>query len=473
MRYFTRRILMGGTLVVALLGVGGCVLAPKKAKQERARLDAAGDVYRRPFEKRELANLTAQPTWREVLRRAFLANGDLEAGYHEWAMAVSRIQQAGSYPNSPVSVGFEYMFSEESMKSWDRTTISAGFDAGESLLLPNKVYQSGKIATRDAQAAGERFAAAKFDLQRRVLNAWIDYALLAEQVRIRRENTSLLKLLNETAAGRVRAGGAQQDLLRTDIEYRMADDELRTMESELPRMRAMLNAMLGRAPDAPLTPPVRLPEPRPVPSDDASLLAVGVAANPELKALAFEASGRRDALERARMEYLPDVNPFAAVTGDVEQVIGIDVMLPTVLPRIKGMVKEARADLRRVRAMARQTRLDRAAEYVAAVYALRNSERQAALFEKQVLPSAQRVLDSVRQSYSAGTGAYLELIEAQRTLLDVRLTVAEAKAAREKNLADLEALAGTDIETIAASTTQPVTQPTTAPATQAGGKNHD
>ena len=449
-------------VVGALLGAGGCVLAPKEAKEEQARLDEAETVYRRPFEKRELADLSAEPTWRDVLRRAFLANGDLEAAYHEWAMAVSRIQQAGSYPNSPVSLGFEYMFSDESMKSWDRTTISAGFDAGESLLLPNKVYQSGKVATRDAQAAGERFAAAKFDLQRRVLNAWIDYALLAEQVRIQRENTSLLKLLNETAAGRVRAGGAQQDLLRTDIEYRMGEDELRTMESELPRMRAMLNAMLGRAPDAPLTPPAHLPEPRPVPADDASLLSVGVAANPELRALAYEKSGRRDALERARMEYLPDINPFAAITGDVTQVVGFDVMLPTVLPRIRGMVKEARADVRRVQAMTRQTQLDRSAEYVAALYALRNSERQAALFEQQILPAAQRVLENVRQAYTAGTGMYLDLIEAQRTLLDVRLTIAESRAAREKSLADLEALAGVDVETLS----RPSTQPTSTQVSQ-------
>jgi outer membrane protein TolC len=284
---------------------------------------------------------------------------------------------------------------------------------------------------------------------------------MAEKVRIQRENTSLLKLLNETAEGRVRAGGSQQDLLRTDIEFRMADDELRTMESELPRMRAMLNAMLGRSPDALLSAPSASPQPRSVPADDATLLAVGVGANPELKALAFEQTGRRDALERARMEYLPDINPFAAITGDVSQVIGADVMLPTVIPRIKGMVKEARADLRRVDAMARQTRLDRAAEYVAAVYALRNTERQAALFERQVLPSAQRVLENVRQSYSNGTGGYLDLIDAQRTLLDVRLTIAEAKAAREKHLADLEALAGVDIETIKTSTTQPSTQPAT------------
>ena len=451
-------------LTLAVLGtflLGGCVLAPREAKQEQARLDEAGATYRQPFAKRQLPELSAQPAWREVLRRAFLANGELEAAYWEWAMAVSRIQQVGSYPNSPVSLGFEYMFSDESLKSWDRTTLMAGFDAGESLLLPNKVYQSGKVATRDAQAAGERFAAAKFALQRRVLNAWVDYTLLAEKVRIQTENVALLKLLNETAAGRVQAGGPQQDLLRTDIEHRMSEDELRTMESELPRMRAMLNAMLGRPADAPLAPPSTLTEQRPAPRDDAALLALGVDANPELKALALEATGRRDALERARMEYLPDINPFAAITGDVTQVVGVEVMLPTVLPRIRGMVKEARADVRRVQAMARQTRLDRSAEYVAAVYALRNGERQAALFEKQILPAAQRVLENVRQSYTAGTGMYLDLIESQRTLLDVRLTIAESKAAREKSLADLEALAGVDVETLTKpTTTQPTTQVT-------------
>ena len=209
MHFLPRHVL----LILPVL-LTGCVLAPKEAKQEQARLDEAQQPYRQPFEKREVPELSDQPTWREVLRHAFLTNGELEADYWEWAMAVSRIQQAGSYPNSPVMFGFEYMFSDESMKSWDRTTLMAGFDAGESLLLPNKVYQSGKIATRDAQAAGERFSAAKFDLQRRVLNAWVDYALLAEQVRIQRENAALLKLLNETAAGRVQAGGPQQDLHR-------------------------------------------------------------------------------------------------------------------------------------------------------------------------------------------------------------------------------------------------------------------
>ena len=435
-------------LVAATALLSGCVLAPKEAGEQQARLRAAGEPYRLPFERRALPELPPQPTWAEVLRRAFLANGELEVAYHEWAMAVARIRQAGAYPNTPVALDFEYMFSAERMKAFDRTSVAAGFDAAEGLAFPTKVYQAAKVATRDAEAAGERFLAAKFALQRRVLTDWSDYALAAEQARIQRENLSLLRLLLETAGGRVRAGGPQRDLLRTEIEYRLAQNRLADIEAGLPQARARLNAVLGRPADAPLPPPDELPPSRPLPADDAALIAAAAAANPELAGLARLVDGRRDALELARMQYIPDLTPAAGFTGTVEQFVGLGVMLPTIIPEIQGMIREARADLRRVEALYRQTRLDRQAQVVAALYALRNSERQAALFADQVLPASERVLADVRRAYTAGTADYRQLIDAQRTLLDVRLLLAESRTARERSLADLEALAGVDVETL-------------------------
>lgn len=442
-----RRFLKLTPLAVAPLVLTGCVLAPKGAKEQKVAVADAGKAYAKRFEQRELPELPAQPTWDDVLRRALLANGDIEAAYFAWAAQVAKIDQMGAYPNSPVMIEGEYMFSKGRMKSWDRTTVMVGFSPMEDLAFPTKVYQAAKVETRMAEAAGQRFIAAKFDVQRKVLRAWWDYALAAEKVRIQRENVSLLKLLNDTAAGRVRAGAAQQDLLRTDVELRMADNELRNMEAELPQMRAMLNAMLGRAADAPLDPPQAPPQGRAVP-DDATLLAAGVRSNATLWGMAKEVQGGRDALELARMRYIPDINPFAGFTGSMSQVIGAAITLPTVLPRIKGMVEESRANLRRMEAMLRQTKLERDAEFVAMLVVLRNAERQATLFESQLLPAAQRVLDNVRQSYANGMMSYLDLIESQRTLLDVRVTIAESKAAREKALADLEAIGAFDVETL-------------------------
>jgi len=451
-------VLLAVSPLMLLTSLSGCVLAPKEADDEKALLRDAEGPYVQPLEERDLPHVPADADWRAVLHRAFLANGDLEAAYFEWAASVSRIQQAGAYPNTPVSLGFEYMFSGENMKAWDRTTVTVGPDAMENLSFPTKTYQAGKVALSDAQAAGKRFVAAKFELQRQVLTAYLDFALLAEKIRIQEENAALLNLVLDTAGSRIQAGGTQQDLLRAEIEYRLSENELKAMEAELSQQRAMLNALMGRDSNDPLLPPQQIPPPREIPADDATLLAVAVNDNPELLALARQVQGRRDALELARMQYIPDINPLAGFTGSIEQFVGVMISLPTVIPEIQGMIKEARADLRQMQAMYRQKRFDRAASFVAALYALRNSERQVTVFQQYILPRAEQVVNLARQSYVTGESSLTDLIDTQRTLLDVRLMIAEAAAMREKSLAELEALAGLDIETLAPVTSSPTTE---------------
>jgi outer membrane protein TolC len=124
--------------------------------------------------------------------------------------------------------------------------------------------------------------------------------------------------------------------------------------------------------------------------------------------------------------------------------------------------------LRESQAMLRQTRSDRAAAFVAALVMLRNAERQTRVFEETILPRAEQTLSSSRQAYTTATGSFIELIDAQRTLLDVRLLIVEARAEREKRLAELEELAGVDVETLggpSSATSAATIIPTTRPAT--------
>jgi outer membrane protein TolC len=439
------KVLRAGTLGLTVL-VGGCVLKPPGADAEKARLDDAGRAYAAPVAERELPEVPSPATWQAVLRRAFLANGDLEAAYFEWAAAYHRIDMAATWPNSNLQIGFERMFSGERMKAWDKTTISAGFDPAMSLSFPTKTAKAGEQAYEGARAAGLRFAAKKFAVQRQVLVAYLDLALMDEQLRIQGDNVSLLRLIADTAGDRVRAGGPQQDLLKAQIQHRLADAELATMRASRESMRAMLNGMIGRAATEALELPPPLPEPRPVAVDDAALIAAATDASPELGALAHDVAARRDALELARMKYIPDINPVGAFTGSVTQSLGAMVMLPTTIPMIRASIEEARAMLRATEAMSRQTGRDRAASFVAALYAMRNAERLVGLYRDTVLPKAEQALASSRQAYAAGQIGFIELIDSQRTLLDVRLLVAQARIEREKRLAEMEALAGVDVE---------------------------
>jgi len=447
------------SILVCLTLVAGCSLEPRATQDERERLAQAGKPYEPPFEKRTLPEVPTEPDWTDVLHRAFLANGDLEAAYFEWKAAVARVAPSAVWPNSNLQVGFDYAFGKGAMKGWGATTLTAGFDPAMMLTFPVKAEQAGKVALDSARAAGKRFEAAKFGLQQKVLTTWLDYALTAEKVRIQTENANLLKIVTEVAARRVQAGGPQQDLLKAQTEYELARNELANLTSELAGLRATLNGLLARPPEAVLTPPGKLPPPRALIRDDARLIAVAVRNNPELAALAHEVAGRDNAVELARLAYLPDFSPQISIQGNAQQAVGMMINLPTSLIKIRGAVSEAEANLRQSQAMLRQARADRAGQFVATLVALRNSERQAVLLESAIQPKARQLWEASEKAYSAANISFADLIDTQRTLLQVRLLIAEARTDREKRLAELESLAAVDVETLEA----PPATSTTAP----------
>ncbi|MBL8765268.1 MAG: TolC family protein [Phycisphaerae bacterium] len=442
------RTTTGIVAVLAAAALGGCALTPKGAKEEQARLSAAGEKYQKPFEQRTLPEIPAEPMWRDVLHRAFMANGELEASYFEWKAAYERIDIAAAWPNSNIALGYSYALGPGQMKTFDRMTFSGGIDSMKNLSFPTKVAQAGKVALDETRASGERFRAAKFDLQRRVLAAWADYSFLAEQARIQADQVTLTRAAFDTARSRVQAGGMQADLLRASVSLSTAEDALRTTGAELTASSATLNGLLARDPDAPLSAPRNTQEPRPLPSDDSFLLAAAVEQNPELAALSHGVEGRSDALERARQEWIPDINPFVSFTGGIAQIVGASVVLPTTIMQIEGGIREADAMLKASDAMLRQSKREKTATFVATLVLLRDAERQTVLFERTVVPATEQLVTTVRQRYSAGSATYLDLLDAQRTLLESRLVVARARTTREIRLAELEALMGADIETL-------------------------
>lgn len=442
------RHLLTSAILTFPIALAGCTLAPPGTIEEQAKIEELSTIFEPPLSPDQLPRVPARAGWRPVLHRAFLANGELRAAYFEWKAALARIDQAATWPNSNVALSYSYMFSSEQMKAWDRTTIGLGFDPSMNLSLPIKVQTAGLVALDAARQAGEKFRAVKFDIQRRTLSMYLDLALAEEKIRIDRQNLALLKLVSESASSRAQAGGPLQDLLKAQIETQMAENELASLEAEAKAMRGQLNGMLARDARAPLSLPPRLPSPRPIGANDAQLIAAAVDQNPELAGLARQVEGRKDALDLARLAYFPDIIPSASVTGTLSQTVAAMVMLPTRLPAIRGAINEADAMAKSSEAMLQQTRSDRAASFVASLYTLRNAERQSILYRQRIVPAAEQLVNSSRSEYAAGSVGFAELIDSLRTLISTRKAVAQISIEREKRLAEIEALAGRDIETL-------------------------
>ena len=418
--------------------LGACAIHPKGEEEERARAEAEGAPYSRPFEERELPPLAPDASLEEVVRRALLANGDLEARYFAWRAAIERIPQAASPPGSAM-LGYSQVFDGGS--AWDRTTLFLQSDPMANLPFPSKLATAGRLALEEARAAGLRFDRARYALQAEVVRAYIEIAHHVELERIRDEELSLLELVVATAEARTRSGASpQRDWLKARTELDRARNDLRTLHSEQPGLLARLNAMLGRASDAPLE--ARLPERRPLTLTDEEVLRAVAERNPELAALSREVAGHREALDLARQAYLPDFSFSGSITGSVAQTLGAALTLPLLRwEAIEGAIEEARADLRAAEAMRRQVGNDLAARAVLELYALRDAERRIDLFANAILPRADQDVALSRAAYSAGQVGVLEVLDGRRTRLESQLVFLEARAAREEALASLEAIA--------------------------------
>jgi cobalt-zinc-cadmium efflux system outer membrane protein len=429
-------------VVPAALALAGCAIHPKGEKEEREKIESAGVPYTR---RAEPPLLPEKPGPDDYLRHAFLSNADLEARYWEWKAAIEQVPQDASLPNAAIS--FDSMFSGGAMKAWDRTTLGISNEPMSMIPFPTKLAAAGRRALEAARAAGLRFEAAKFALQGNVLSAYHDLALLAESIRIGEENVALLGLIVGQAEARVGAGtSSQQDLLAAQTELDLARNDLENLRSRVPPAAARLNALVGRPADAPVPLPDALPEPRPLPLSDADLIRLGSERSPELSALAREVAGREVALSLARQAYIPDIGLSFSFTGSISQTVGGMLTIPIRLEAIRAGVEQARAGLRAAQAARTQYKRDLAASFVLNLYTLRNDERQVSLFEGMILPRTRQAVDLARTAFAVGRIPFLELLEAQRTLLDVRLALAQIRTEREKALAAIETWSAVDVE---------------------------
>jgi len=81
-------------------------------------------------------------------------------------------------------------------------------------------------------------------------------------------------------------------------------------------------------------------------------------------------------------------------------------------------------------------------ELAEAAFDLRDAERRLELHDTSLLPRARQSLEVTEHAFVAGEVAFLDLIDAQRTLLEFELARARARADRANATARLDALLG-------------------------------
>ena len=152
--------------------------------------------------------------------------------------------------------------------------------------------------------------------------------------------------------------------------------------------------------------------------------------SPELAAAAAEVRATRWAAQRARVQWIPNVNVQATIQYDNanrSDITGVGVALPLPLfDRNQGNILAADARLLAAQRNWERVRLslqDRLAE-VFRQYA--SARQQVEKYRNSILPDAKETLELVSSGYQQGEFSYLILLTAQRTYFQSNLAYLES-----------------------------------------------
>lgn len=400
----------------------------------------------------ESITLDEAATLREYLAYAALHSPRLEAAFARWQAALQRLPQVRALPDPTFTYGHFIEQVETRVGPQEhRVRIAQTFPWFGTLQLKED------IAARAAEAAYEQYQAVKLRLFFEVQDAYLERYVLARSIELTRENIELLKQLEQAARAQYRVGAAAQgDVIRLQVEIEKLTDHLRSLEDRRRPLTARLNAALNRPTDDDLPWPGKIPDHR-LDATDAELLSLLRNENPSLRALDRQIEQQRLSTELARKAYYPQVTvgvdwiatgeadaPNTPGSGDDPVIGSLTLSIPLWREKYDAGVREALA----LRHAAARDRLDAAntllAEAQTVLYRYRDADRQLSLYRDTLIPKAHQSLEASLGAYRSGNGALLDMIDAERLLLEFQLAAERARAARLRMLARLDMLVGVE-----------------------------
>ncbi len=433
------------TLWFALGALTACVTNPQKQTLARFHDAEASREAPPPIDGR-LDSYAAHAT---------AEHPSVRAAFERWRAATHRIATRRGWPRPTVSYAV-MLRPVETRVGPQRQRVGLRVP----IAWPGVLRGEAESAAAIADATGRRFAAQVLALRQRVADAYWFRWLLEARERSLTEQLTILDALAEVLQARIAVGQASLGDLQT-IELRRArlDDAIASLGPTRRRADAMLRSATGLDPDAEL-PIVDAPPALLAPAESLSALRVAALERPEVIAYEDRATASERAAAAARWRRFPTLGfgldwietgparmPGVAGSGDDALMLGVTVSVPTDVEVYRAAERAARAEAEAERAAGEAQALAITAEVDTAWAEVEDALRQARLYEQTLLPQAQAAYESLLGQYRSGRGAVATLLLAQRELLELALTVDEARARYARAWAALERAVGRPVTT--------------------------
>ena len=323
--------------------------------------------------------------------------------------------------------------------------------------FPDTLALKGQVITEDVLIAQKEFEITLRDLVTEIKLAYYDYLFVVEATRINEENQKLLQQMIAIAQTKFRVGqGKYSNVIMAQVELSKLANVIITLEQQRETIIARLNTLLNASADLPLGIPIPIEEERVI-STLAELYELAVQKRQEIQKQKLAISKMGLVVEMAKQMTYPDPtlgasyfeNRSMADLKHTQKMPMTFMTQRTLNPTNAAWFGHQNSYIHEmgVKIEAMEHRIEELESSLRFVvkkhhFGMETANRSIRLYRQTLLPQAQQALDAANTAYQAAQIDFLSFLDAQRTLLNLRIEEQRALRDYHQHLTQLEQAVG-------------------------------
>jgi cobalt-zinc-cadmium efflux system outer membrane protein len=394
-----------------------------------------------------------QEPLRQYVLDALAHNPSIEEALGRYRAALQGVPQATALPNPTLT------FSQSIEQPQTRVGSQLdSFSLTQAYPWFGKRRLRGEVASQNASAGYQMYVARERQVIADVKQAFYNLAYVDQAISISNEEHALLGHYEQLARTRYSTGmGLEQAVIKIQAEMTKVVNRLQVLGQQRETLAARLNALRNLPPEQPVPPVVETATVPAVALDLGELYRIGESNRQELLASRELETRDQKAIDLAKKDYKPDLMFGVSYNnilgydvasppmgnGDNSLMVSLGITLPIWRKKYAAEVAQATETLSAQKQGTVALTNDIQFAIRDQVVRVQTLGEEISLFDKVLIPQANESLKSTESAYETGQLGVLDLLDSERTLLQVRLANARQRADYMVALAGLERAIGT------------------------------
>ncbi|MBN1550322.1 TolC family protein [bacterium] len=369
------------------------------------------------------------PVLHDYLETALLNNHALKSDLNYWRSVQQKRGYAGGYPDPKITIGY-FLQEIETRVGPQKYKIGVS----QTIPLNRKLNYKTELAQIESEIARLEFERNALSLIEGVKQLYWELAYLGKRIEITKETLFWLDIIEKLINSRFIAGlTGQDDLLKTQIEMDLLKNTLVSLEEQKKPLKAELNGVLG----IPVDHDFPLPE---IPEDIETTFTIDevkkqlLLNNKDLLILDLKAEKATKKVDLVKSSRIPDVTvgldyivtgpatmPDTRDSGKDPIMAAISFTLPIWRQQYQSEEHEARYIVEVSNENRKQLKQKLDSNLLRLWFEINDAERQLKLYRSVILPRARQSRELSLKSYSTGLTNISDLIDSNRTLLQLQI----------------------------------------------------